>query len=79
MIVTDFRHEWKHPISYADMLILRQRLQTVMKPDRNAVDGKYFIRSLYFDTPADTALRESWTASAAGRSSASATIITIPV
>ena len=29
-----------------------------MKPDPNAVDGKYFIRSLYFDTPTDTALRE---------------------
>ena len=40
------------------MLILRQRLRAVMSPDRNAVDGKYFIRSLYFDTPDDTALRE---------------------
>ncbi|MBR5536405.1 MAG: polyphosphate polymerase domain-containing protein [Clostridia bacterium] len=29
-----------------------------MKPDPNAVDGTYFIRSLYFDTPTDTALRE---------------------
>lgn len=54
----DYRHEWKHLISYADLLILRQRLRTVMNPDRNAIDGKYFIRSLYFDTPADTALRE---------------------
>lgn len=54
----DYRHEWKHVISYADMLVLRQRLKVVMKLDRNAVDGKYFIRSLYFDTPGDTALRE---------------------
>ena len=54
----DYRHEWKHVISYADMLVLRQRLKVVMKLDRNAVDGKYFIRSLYFDTPSDTALRE---------------------
>ena len=29
-----------------------------MKTDENAVDGRYFIRSLYFDTPSDTALRE---------------------
>ena len=29
-----------------------------MKTDKNAVEGRYFIRSLYFDTPADTALRE---------------------
>ena len=54
----NFRHEWKHIINYGDMVILRQRLSAVMKADKNAVDGRYFIRSLYFDTPADTALRE---------------------
>lgn len=54
----DYRHEWKHMISYADMLLLRQRLRVIMRPDENAIDGKYFIRSLYFDTPTDTALRE---------------------
>lgn len=53
----DYRHEWKHMISYADMLVLRQRLQAIMHLDKNAIDGKYFIRSLYFDTPGDTALR----------------------
>lgn len=54
----DFRHEWKHEISYSDLLTLRRRLRVVMEPDENAVDGRYMIRSLYFDTPADTALRE---------------------
>ncbi len=53
-----FRHEWKHNINQGDMIILRQRLGAIMKPDNHAVDGRYFIRSLYFDTPADTALRE---------------------
>ena len=53
-----FRHEWKHEINYSDMIILRQRLRAVMKPDENAVDGKYFIRSLYFDNLSDKALRE---------------------
>ena len=53
-----FRHEWKHNINQGDMIILRQRLGAIMKPDNYAVDGRYFIRSLYFDTPADTALRE---------------------
>lgn len=48
----------EHPISYADMLILRQRLGVIVQPDKHAVSGKYFIRSLYFDTPTDTALRE---------------------
>ncbi len=54
----DFRHEWKHEINYSDMVVLRQRLKAVMKPDENAVDGRYFIRSLYFDNISDKALRE---------------------
>ena len=54
----DFRHEWKHEINYSDMVVLRQRLRAVMKLDENAVDGKYFIRSLYFDNISDKALRE---------------------
>ena len=53
-----YRHEWKHEISHADMLILRQRLKFVMRQDAHGQNGKYFIRSLYFDTPGDTALRE---------------------
>ena len=24
---TDYRHEWKHPINYGDLLLLRQRLR----------------------------------------------------
>ncbi len=54
----DFRHEWKHEINMADMLILRQRLGAVMQPDSHGRDGEYQIRSLYFDTPTDKALRE---------------------
>lgn len=54
----DYRHEWKYVISNADKMILRQRLQAIMRLDENAVDGKYTIRSLYFDTPTDTALKE---------------------
>ena len=52
------RHEWKHEITYLDMLLIRQRLKAVAKVDKNAVNGKYQIRSLYFDTPSDRALRE---------------------
>lgn len=54
----EFRHEWKHEINCCDRLVLRQRLRTVMRPDEHAVDGKYFIRSLYFDNGADKVLRE---------------------
>lgn len=53
-----FRHEVKHEISHLDMLILRQRLRAVMHPDSHAVDGKYEIRSLYFDNLDDKALHE---------------------
>ncbi|MBQ2823378.1 MAG: polyphosphate polymerase domain-containing protein [Oscillospiraceae bacterium] len=54
----DFRHEIKHEISYSDMLVVRQRLRAVAKPDSHAVNGRYFIRSLYFDNLNDKALRE---------------------
>lgn len=53
-----FRHEWKHEINYSDMLVLRHRLKAVARCDLNAPDGRYFIRSLYFDTPYDKALKE---------------------
>ncbi|MBQ6699723.1 MAG: polyphosphate polymerase domain-containing protein [Oscillospiraceae bacterium] len=57
-MASKFRHEWKHEINYSDMLILRQRLSAVMQRDENAKDGKYFIRSLYFDNLEDKALLE---------------------
>ncbi|MGN0179360.1 MAG: polyphosphate polymerase domain-containing protein [Monoglobaceae bacterium] len=53
-----YRHEWKHEISYGDMLVLRQRLSAVMKRDAHTINGKYLIRSLYFDNASDKALRE---------------------
>lgn len=52
------RHEWKHEISFQDLLILRQRLSAVAQPDPHAENGRYHVRSLYFDTPGDKALRE---------------------
>lgn len=54
----DFRHEWKYEISYADMLEIRQRMRAIGKVDEHAINGKYQIRSLYFDTLSDKALRE---------------------
>ena len=54
----DYRHEWKHEINISDMISIRQRMRAVAKPDPHAVDGRYLIRSLYFDDLADTALRE---------------------
>lgn len=54
----NYRHEWKHMINHCDMMILRQRLGVVAHRDPYAVDGKYEIRSLYFDNADDKALRE---------------------
>ena len=53
-----YRHEYKHEISHCDMLELRNRLSAVMKKDVHAIDGKYFVRSLYFDNAQDKALTE---------------------
>lgn len=53
-----FRHEWKHEIAYIDYLAVRQRLLAVCNLDSHATDGKYKIRSLYFDNAVDKALLE---------------------
>ncbi|MBZ5751609.1 MULTISPECIES: polyphosphate polymerase domain-containing protein [Metabacillus] len=53
-ILTSFnpagRKELKHAISIAEYLVLRSKLLHFMKRDSNAgTNGKYFIRSTYFD------------------------------
>lgn len=53
-----YRHEWKHTINLSDRIAIRQRLRAVAQLDEHARDGRYWIRSLYFDNLADKALRE---------------------
>lgn len=54
-----FRHELKYRISYAQYIELRNRLRTVMQSDiHTGVDGRYLIRSIYFDNYMDKALYE---------------------
>lgn len=53
-----FRHEWKHEIAVRDCLILQARLDAVARRDTHGDNGRYEVRSLYFDDPRDTALRE---------------------
>ncbi len=53
-----FRHEYKIELNMSDLTALRSRLRVITEPDEHAVNGKYLIRSLYFDTPGDRALRE---------------------
>lgn len=58
MKITEYRHEWKHEITFSDMLAIRQRMGAIAKADAHAVAGRYEIRSLYFDNLSDKALRE---------------------
>ena len=53
-----YRHEIKHEITRSDMIAIRQGLRAVALQDPHTVDGKYYIRSLYFDNLDDKALRE---------------------
>ena len=61
MPITDkgqkFRHEWKIEITPSDRIAIRQRMRAVARPDKHAKDGRYLIRSLYFDNANDKALR----------------------
>lgn len=55
-----YRHELKYVISEGEHRILSRRLQSALPSDKFAAKngGEYFIRSLYFDDPYDTALVE---------------------
>lgn len=54
----DLRHELKREISLSDMITVRQRLRVSAYPDPYAENGRYFVRSLYFDSVSDKALRD---------------------
>jgi len=54
-----YRNELKQYINIGDYIILRNRLEVICSKDKHAQrSGKYKIRSLYFETPDDKALRE---------------------
>ncbi|MDR2609875.1 MAG: polyphosphate polymerase domain-containing protein [Clostridiales Family XIII bacterium] len=53
------RHELKHQLNYGDAAVVRSRLGAILARDAHAGEGgRYRVRSLYFDTPDDRALRE---------------------
>lgn len=56
--MSKYRHELKFEINTSDFFTLRQRLKTVLHSDiHSGSDGKYHVRSLYFDSDNDSALR----------------------
>lgn len=53
------RNELKHALNYTDYVTLQSRIKVLMKQDENTPpSGEYTVRSLYFDTANDKALRE---------------------
>lgn len=53
-----YRNEWKYYISLWEGELLKRRLMPFMECDPNAADGKYMIRSLYFDDHWNSAYEE---------------------
>lgn len=53
-----YRHELKHQLTYGDYISLKKRLDIVCPRDKNATEGYYIIRSLYYDNADDKALFE---------------------
>ena len=56
----EFRHEWKHEISYSDLLALRARLGAVLERDQHAVNGSYQIRSFGSGTTTEICPKIFW-------------------
>lgn len=54
-----YRNELKHLVTQAHAMIIKSRLNSLLPRDQNAgIDGRYLIRSLYFDTPENKAFYE---------------------
>ncbi len=45
-----YRHELKYQCSEAQLAIIKSRVQSVMRYDSHAQNGRYTIRSMYFDS-----------------------------
>ena len=48
--MSNYRHEFKYQCSTAQLEIVRHRLGGILKLDKNALQGEYCIRSMYFDS-----------------------------
>lgn len=55
-----FRHEYKYLCDAGQLAVEERRLRSLLRPDPHAgADGRYAIRSVYFDTPDNACLREN--------------------
>lgn len=53
-----YRHELKYLINYSDYEGMRLKMLPYFQIDKNAIDGEYLIRSLYFDDYYNSAYEE---------------------
>ena len=44
-----YRHEIKYLINIEQKIIIENKIKGILNIDRNAKEGKYFVRSIYFD------------------------------
>lgn len=55
-----FRHEYKYLCTHDQLRVEQARLASLLRPDpHTGPDGRYEIRSVYFDDPEDGCLREN--------------------
>lgn len=55
----EYRHEFKFPVSDAELEMIRYRIKPLMKTDFHHREGVYTVRSLYFDDLYDSCLHEN--------------------
>ncbi len=56
---TKFRHEFKYEIDFSDYMAIKSRIRQVMHSDPNCDEnGRYLVRSIYFDNYKDKAVYE---------------------
>jgi hypothetical protein len=59
LVKLNLRHEYKYPLNLIEYQILKKKLSIILKLDEHAgPDGRYHIRSLYFDDFKNSALFE---------------------
>ena len=58
--MAEFRHEYKYLCDGGQLAVEESRLRSLLRPDPHAgPDGRYDIRSVYFDDPEDSCMREN--------------------
>ena len=57
--IEQYRHELKYRINEAQMAVIRARLSALMQYDTHAENGRYTIRSMYFDNYANRCYYEN--------------------